>query len=449
MQRPPLFDSIFTRLVSWAVAVSIAVVLVLGWLVATKFERMSEAAVRWNVDYDISHLSEILGARGPGELVRHIDQSSDPPRIAGSGTHYMLVDSEGRKLAGDLSQWPRFSKDSPNAGNIALPGNRPAYARAVKLSPELRLVAAQETGWNLVQLRQIRASFVAGGLFVVLAVGIGGYLTARRLAHRVKVINAAFRDPDPERLAALNMGESSTDEIGELTRHASTTLARLGQLARSQRDATDQVAHEMRTPLMHLDNRLVRAIQAGPDAETTRQLVAARAEIRHVVATLESLLDIAHSEAQRGDPHGLQDVDVSALAANIADLYTASAEETGHVLRLEAEHGVIMRGDEIQLSRLITNLLDNAFKYVPSGGTIRLIVKNGPLIAVADNGPGIRPEFHERIFERFGRGDDGIASGRRGAGLGLALARAIALRHGMELRLAPSVAGARFELRPL
>ena len=466
MQRVSLLDSIFTRLVAWAIAVSIAVVLVLGWLVTAKFESMSEATIQWNVDADIRHMADILEARGLRELILHIDESVDMARPAGTGTHFLLLDDRGNRLAGDLDQWPDFPDDSLTEGTILLPGGRPAFARSVTLPGGMRLLAARETGWTIIQLNQIGVSFVAGGLFVVMAVGVAGYITARRLSRRVKRINEAFRDPEPRRLAALDTGRSRKDEIEELTRHSSAALARLDRLARSQRDTTDQIAHEMRTPLMHLDNRLVRAIQAQsqarePDAETTERLIAARGEIRHVVATLESLLDIAQSEAQRGNPQGLAEVDISALATNIADLYTASAEETGHDFRLEADEGVTMQGDEIQLSRLITNLLDNAFKYVPPGGQVRLIVTRSPdgepLVAVADNGPGVPPEHRETIFERFGRahtdsgGGNGATkgAGAKGAGLGLALARAIAQRHGMELRLAPTMRGAHFELRPL
>ncbi|ARU17076.1 sensor histidine kinase [Croceicoccus marinus] len=466
MQRVSLLDSIFTRLVAWAIAVSIAVVLVLGWLVTTKFERMAEATVRWNVDADIRHMSDILEARGRRELIAHIEESADIDRPTGTGNHFLLLGSDGTRLAGDLAQWPDFDADTMGEGDIVLPGGRPALARAVEFPGGMRLLAARETGWTIIQLNQIGLSFVAGGLFVVMAVGVAGYLTASRLSRRVMRINDAFRDPEPRRLAALDTGRSRMDEIGELTRHSSAALARLDRLARAQRDTTDQIAHEMRTPLMHLDNRLVRAIQSQsqarePDPQTTERLLAARGEIRHVVATLESLLDIAQSEAQRGNPQGLAEVDISALAANIADLYTASAEETGHDFRLEADEGVTMQGDEIQLSRVITNLLDNAFKYVPSGGQVRLIVTRGagggPLVAVADDGPGVPREYRETIFERFGRvaggangGDhNGGAGQAKGAGLGLALARAIAERHGMELRLAPTMRGARFELRPL
>lgn len=452
MERTGLFDSIFTRLVAWAIAISIAVVLVLGWIVTAKFQENSDDAVQWSIHNEMDRLSDVLEERGRDELIVYIEDAASIPAPAGSATHYLLLDDDGNRLAGDLAAVPDIPEDEIG-GDVMLPGRMPAYAWRLELAPGLMLVVAKETSAQLLQVNQIGLTFVGAGLIVVFAVGVAGYVTARRLSQRVRLINAAFRHPDPKRLAALGTGHAERDEIGEVTRHSSAALTRLDRLMRAQRDTTDQIAHEMRTPLMHLDTRLVKAIQAQetaktPDPETTERLIDARSEIRRVVATLESLLDIAHSEADVGNPRGLEDVDLTGLATRIADLYGASAEDTGHHFLLEAEEGVTMLGDEIQLSRLITNLLDNAFKYVPAGGTVRLIVRHGPHVIVADDGPGIPEEFRETVFRRFGRGAEDGNHDSRGAGLGLALARAIAIRHDMELRLAPSTMGARFEMRP-
>jgi signal transduction histidine kinase len=104
-----------------------------------------------------------------------------------------------------------------------------------------------------------------------------------------------------------------------------------------------------------------------------------------------------------------------------------------------------MEGEESQLSRLVTNLLDNAFKYVPSGRKVTLTLHRGPVLLVEDDGPGVPEPDREKIFERFYRseGQHGISSG---GGLGLALARAIAERHGMTLTLDSTASGARFRL---
>jgi signal transduction histidine kinase len=220
----------------------------------------------------------------------------------------------------------------------------------------------------------------------------------------------------------------------------------------AHRETTDQVAHELRTPLMHLDNRLVKALAKAQDEDDRRLLSDARAEIRHVIALLESLLDIATSEARKGDRLGLSPVNLSQLVNRIAELYADSAEDSGHVFTRSIMPGITCQGEEMQLTRLITNLLDNAFKYVPAGGTVRLSLEQGPTLSVSDNGPGVPEDEREHIFDRFRRGRSNIQAGepgrRHSAGLGLALARAIAERHRLTLNLVPSPKGASFVVAP-
>ena len=205
------------------------------------------------------------------------------------------------------------------------------------------------------------------------------------------------------------------------------------------------MSHEIRTPLMHLDQRLVKALQEPLPPNVSARIVDARADIRRLVGMLESLLDIASSKARTGDRHGLAPVNLSELATRICNLYADSAEESNHSFVWDIAPGVCLDGEESQLTRLMTNLLDNAFKYVPEGGTITLTLQPGPVLTVADDGPGVPPNHAERIFERFYRGD-GREAGQTGSGLGLALARAIAERHGLTITLEPVDKGASFRV---
>ena len=147
-----------------------------------------------------------------------------------------------------------------------------------------------------------------------------------------------------------------------------------------------------------------------------------------------------------GDLGGLAKVDLSALAVDLVELYSASAEEAGITLRSVVEPGVEMRGERMQLVRLVSNLLDNALKYVPRGGTVTLKLSAGPVLEVSDDGPGIEPSLRPLIFDRFRAGVP--AHGKPSHGLGLALARAIAQRHDLTLALADSPAGAHFVVKP-
>ncbi|MEP7222154.1 MAG: HAMP domain-containing sensor histidine kinase [Novosphingobium sp.] len=454
------YDSIFSRLVIWAMLVSISVTLLLWVVTITTLDRGTSASLVRTVDVDLAGLADIYASGGRQELERRIADRLALSADDGNAPCYLLADDAGHRLAGDITNWPGLSARMSDAGYVTLPGGQPAFARATQLAPNLRLLVAREYGQDSAIMRQVSWAYLAAGMLAAALVCVLGMWRARKLADRIDRINRAFREPDGPSLAALAEGRGHIDEVGELTRHTAEALTRLRRMVSVHRETTDQVAHELRTPLMHLDNRLVKAVRAASDEENRMLLADARAEIRQIIALLESLLDISTSEARRGDRLGLEPVNLSQLASRICELYADSAEESGHNFVHSIMPGVVCQGEEMQLTRLITNLLDNAFKYVPAGGTVRLSVEHGPVLAVSDNGPGVAESDRENIFNRFRRGTlvKGGANGngaltQTGSGLGLALARAIAQRHGLSLQLAPSDlhpqgAGAKFVVSP-
>lgn len=446
MNEVRLRDSVFSRLALWAMVLPVAVTLLLWATTVATLDRSSKTALAHAVDVDLASLADINASGGEKELDLRISDRLALSADDGSNRHYMVADNAGRRLAGDIYQWPDLSARTSQSGYFVLPGNIDVFGRATQLGPNLKLLVAHEYGADRALIRSLGWTYLAAGTFAVLAIGGLALWRARQLARRVHLINHAFREPDDSALAALAEGTGEQDEVGEIARHSAELLGHQRRLVTAHRETSDQIAHELRTPLMHLDNRLVRALAAEPDPDCARLLADARAEIRQIVALLESLLDIATSEARRGDRLGLSPVDLSRLATRIGELYADSAEESGHIFKRVITPDVIVLGEEMQLTRLITNLLDNAFKYVPEGGTVRLSLEHGPRLVVSDDGPGIPEADRERIFDRFRRGG-GLASEKgKGAGLGLALARAIAERHGLTLRLAPGESGASFVL---
>ncbi len=421
-------------------------------MTAATIDRTGRAALSRAVDVDLAGLADIYASGGQAELERRIADRLALASAEGNAPHYMLANDTGARIAGDVTRWPHLTANSSEAGEVRLEGNVRAQARATQLGPGLKLLVAREYGHDTVLLSQLRLAFILAGTFAVLAVGLLGRWMARRLAGRIDRINNAFREQDDQSLDALSEGRRARDEIGELARHSAEALARLKRLVVTHRETSDQIAHELRTPLMHLDTRLVRALKTTTDDTVRSGIADARGEIRHIIAMLESLLDIASSEARRGDPRGLVPVDLSRLVTRIADLYADSAEESGHKFSVAVAPGVSIDGEEMQLTRLVTNLLDNAFKYVPPGCTVSIRLEAGPRLTIADDGPGIAAPDRERIFARFQRGADGSRAdgeaGQQGAGLGLALARAIAERHGLAIELAPTEQGACFVISP-
>ena len=427
-------------------AIGLSVALLLGlWVLTDRTIRGTlDASAREAVDLDLAGLVDIHASGGQDELVRRIDDRLAIKPADGGTPHYLLSDDRGARIAGDIAAWPSLDPAISEAGLVRLGEGTEAYARATQLGPDLRLVVAHEAADAAPLLQRVALVFLAGGAVFVLVIGVFSRLSMDRLRRRITRINAAYREPGRVRLGALAAAERP-DEIDELAAHSASALARLSSLMEAYRDASDQIAHEIRTPLMHLDGRLVKALATDPPPETAKRLLEARGEIRRLVGTLESLLDIAASKAHQGDRHGLKPLNLSAMVERICELYQDSAEESGHAFTWRITPGIKLEGEESQLGRLVTNLLDNAFKYVPEGGRVMLTLDPGPVLVVEDDGPGVPEAERERIFERFYR-SEGQRGNLSGSGLGLALARAIAERHRLTLVLEPAASGARFRL---
>lgn len=432
--------SIFTRLVGAAILLSLVLLAGLWWLTHLSVSATIQQATLSEVDVDLAGLVDIYASGGERELAARIADRLALVPAEGGAPHYLLVDGKGRRIVGDLAEWPPLDPAISESGIIAIGAGSRANARAVQLSPDLKLVVARGIELETPVRASIALAFAVGGAVFVTLVALLGRLAAYRLEQRIARINLAFRAPqDAAALLAARKGPG--DEIDELAAHSAAALLRVSDLMAAYKDTSEQLAHEIRTPLAHLDHRLVKALAARPSEEMAARLAEARGEIRRIVQMLESLLDIASSTAQRGDRSGLAPVDLSALVSELCELYAGSAEEGGLELTWAIAPEVTIPGDPRQLRRLVTNLLDNAIKYVPAGGHVTVTLEPGPVLVVADDGPGIAPADRARIFERFYRGHTSADAEAPGSGLGLALARAIAERHGLALTLEPPADG--------
>lgn len=436
--------SIFSRIVLGAIGLSIALVIGLWFVTYQTVSATLDEAALTEVDVDLAGLVDIYASGGQAELEQRIADRLALTPSEGSTSHYLLANDAGERIAGDIDAWPALDPMFSETGEIVINSDSRGFARAVQLGPDTRLIVARRIDANEAILRNIGLAFLAGGAVLVALVALLGRFAALKLQRRIGQINLAFRSPNAPGATAL-VSPDDGDEIDELTAHSAGALARVRSLMTAYKDMSEQLAHEIRTPLSYLDNRLVKALAEQPEPHIAQSLADARAEIRHLVQTLESLLDIASSKARKGERAGLEAVDLSKLVSRICDLYAGSAEETGHSLDCNVAPGVTVQGEERQLGRLITNLLDNAIKYVPAGGRIEVELHEGPQLVVRDDGPGIAERDRARIFERFYRGDSAEAPG---SGLGLALAQAIAERHALKLTLDETSQGASFRVSP-
>jgi signal transduction histidine kinase len=256
---------------------------------------------------------------------------------------------------------------------------------------------------------------------------------------QLRYVTAEVQRRDVRGLAPLP-ADGLPEEIAPLVDELNRLLARLNEAFRAQRDFIADAAHELRSPLTSLRLQL-QLLDRAPDS-------AARTEARDMLGTgvdraihlVEQLLTLARLDPQQAAPTP-QRVDLTAAARDaIADCHALSIERRMD-LGLDAPAPVEVNGDREALRILVRNLVDNALRYTPAGGSVQLLCRDteqGAVLEVADTGPGISVEDRARVFDRFYRINTSQLSG---TGLGLAIVRAIASRHGAEVALLDSAGG--------
>jgi signal transduction histidine kinase len=222
----------------------------------------------------------------------------------------------------------------------------------------------------------------------------------------------------------------SEDALGELTRLFNTMLDKIEQVASAMRGALDNVSHDLRTPLTRLRGSAEMALAGPPDTERYRDALAdCVEESDRVLVMLNTLMDI--SEAESGAmPLQHEPVKLEEVAARALDLYRDVADAKDITLESRTDGSAIVSGDRVRLEQVAANLIDNAIKYTPDGGSVRVTVAadhDRALLAVSDTGIGVPAEEQPRIWDRLFRGDRSRAE--RGLGLGLSLVKAIVRAH--------------------
>ena len=375
-------------------------------------------------------------------------QAIDYRATAATGDEMLLLmDRNGQPLAGTRAVWPASLAPTGDSFTIVgaslftegngrwlavareLPGGFPLLV-ARSLQPVDDTLAALQRG----MLGLLGALLVAGAL-------VGG-LAARFVMIRINRINTLADRVADGALDARLPGPRSPDEFGLLETHVHAMLDRIENLNRATHRLSDTIAHELRTPL----NRMLQKLSKieGQD-DLTAEL---KAEMRQAIRMFDSLLDISRAEADQGSGGGLVPVDISAVAAQVWDLYDPLAEDKGLTTRADITPALHILGDRNLIAQVLSNLLDNAIKYCAAGDSLSLRVTaedDRILMRIADTGPGLPEELKPEAFDRFTRAerDRNI----KGHGLGLALVRAIATRHGARLTLPPCEKGFALEIR--
>ncbi|MGC5778740.1 HAMP domain-containing protein [Methylobacterium sp. NFXW15] len=366
-----------------------------------------------------------------------------------------LFDPGGTRRAGNLDAMPDGlprDGDAYRVGATVEVGTRrlvdEIWAAALPLSGGGTVVIAHDTDdIDRVRVTTLRAFGLA--LVPMLALsGLGGILLARRARERLAATEAALDEVMRGNLGKRLPVGKRNDEFDRLAANVNRMLDEIERLMGEVRSVGDAVAHDLRTPLTRLRARLERSrAQAQTVKEFHDAIDQGLAWIDQTLAMVTAVLRIG--EMQEGRRTAFGPIDLGELAANAVDFFEPVAEEKGISLTLAAEAGLpVIQGDRDLCFEALSNLLDNALKFTPPGGEVRVRVSRGPdavVVAVEDSGPGLLPSEHEKIFQRFYRAE--AARQNPGNGLGLSLVAAIAKLHDASLGIRASEAGGcRFEM---
>lgn len=410
------------------VAAALAFAAVLWWGTAGALDRQTDAAVR----ADAIALMERWRDGGPAAVTDAIEE-----RLAAdieNHTLYLLITPDGRRISGNLDRWPSAA-DDPGAWayqNVLREGGR-AEARLhdVDLPGGYRLIVGRDIAAKL-RLRTLLAEGLLWSLGVAVLFALGGaWLLRRSLESRLRPVYATAAAIAGGDLAHRVPRGGRSDEFDRLAATMNNMLDQIDRLMTGVRDASDAIAHDLRTPIARARAKLEDALETAPDDVALRGAVEQGiADLDGISRIFQALLRITEAEAGARRA-AFAPLDVVPLLQDAAEIYGAMAEAANLTLEVALPEHLDVVGDRDLLLQATANLLDNAIKFTPAGGTVTLSARALPgieaEITVADNGPGLSPEDRARAGERFFRADSSRAT--PGSGLGLSLVTAVAHLH--------------------
>jgi signal transduction histidine kinase len=406
------------------------------WMSADFVERQTQVTL----DAEIAGLDEQYEQGGLSGLIQVVLARSAGDR--GDGMYYLVTNANGHPLAGNIEGWPEGKPVAPGplafSITVKTKGGKtethPAQGDLLVIQNGYRLLVARDISDAALFRDRVKETLFWAGLVALCAGLVGGAVMGRNLLRRVEEVNRTA-----ERVMGGNLSDrvplkGASDEFDQLAANLNNMLDQIERLMAGVREVSDNIAHDLRTPLARLRARLELSLLDSSDAAAQRDAVrAAIDEADRLLATFNALLSIAEAESgarrDRAEP-----LDLTQTACAAAELYEPVAEEKGCALRLDVEPGIMIRGDRHLLSQAVANLLDNALKY--GGGEVTLSAHQHDgraALEVSDSGPGIPEDEREAVFDRFVRLEPSRST--PGNGLGLSLVRAVARLHNGTVKL--------------
>jgi signal transduction histidine kinase len=426
----------------------------LGYFALNTRRLITEQITR-TVTAEITRLREQYAETGIRGLVLFIDLRSRRP----GSSLYLVTTPTGEALAGNVSALAPGALDHPGwvetlYRRIEAPDDTEHHAlvEVVELPGGFRLLV----GRDLEERERIYGIIANAGrwsfaLVVVLGLA-GGFFVSRRVLKRIDAMTDTAHTIMAGDLAGRLPIAGTGDELDRLAENVNAMLERIEALMGGLKEVSDNIAHDLKTPLTRLRNRSEQALRnAKGEPDYRSALESTIAESDNLIRTFDALLMIARAESGHARDN-MTDFDASAIARDVGELYEPLAEQKGLTLTIEAPQAAPVHGNRELVSQALANLVDNAIKYAGpdtskiNGAPAEIVVKAGAdgeriTLSVADRGPGIADADRDRVVERFVRLEQ--SRSQPGSGLGLSLASAVARLHGGDLKLEDNGPGLR------
>ena len=398
-----------------------------------------------------SVLKEAYERSGRDGLVATISQRIADGRLE-SGV-YLLVDASLVPIGGNLKFWPPALKDGRGWANVTQKSPPEATDRSLLRVAFATLPDGSHllVGRNIYDLDTFVGAIrtaLAGtiGLLVVLA-GMAAFMVTRRTVGRIESINTTSRAIMESGLGQRMPLRGTRDEWDRLAQNLNLMLSRIEQLMTEVKQVSDNVAHDLRTPLTRMHARLEKAHDQPRDSARDQALINdTMGDLSTVLGMFSSLLRIAQIEGNSRSA-AFCTVNLAEIAGDVVELFDAAAEELGGRIKLCSQERVLVTGDRDLLFDAIANVVDNAIKFGGKTGrvTVDIVERGGmPLVSIADHGPGIPLEQRPHVLKRFYRLEHSRHAS--GHGLGLSLVAAVAKLHDARIEMLDNAPGLVFRL---
>lgn len=382
--------------------------------------------------------------KGKAALMAKLDESA---ARSGGRTVYLMTDEDGAPLAGSLKKWPVSA--SPVDGALAFDRdgdpNHPFMAHVRLLEGGVVLLVGHDVSEARRAKDQIVRAIWGSAFIAAILTILAGVLLSRGVMMRIRGVNQTVREV-LAREGTHSASQQRGDDLDALSQGAEELIDTTARLAASLRTVSDSIAHDLRTPLTRLKNHL-EMLRARVPAELAESVEQTLAEADALLSTFNALLRIAQIETGTARV-SFNEVDLASLVRDVTDLYEPLAEEKNQRLETLVIEDARGWGNRDLLFQMLANIVDNAVKYAPTGGRIRVMMRRrggeGTDIVVEDDGPGIPKESRALVFQRFFRLDESRST--PGSGLGLSLVAAVARLHGISVTLEDNEPGLRVVL---